>query len=70
MKTQRQQIKLGSYLENHPNITLNPNKNRNLSALSPLLKKSGVHDQNNPKMRHKKDRKAIKLQLQKSQWMV
>lgn len=40
-------------------------KNRNLSALSPLLKKGGVHDKDNPKTRHKKERKAVKLQLQK-----
>lgn len=40
-------------------------KNRNLSALSPLLKKGGVHDNDNPKTRHKKERKAVKLQLQK-----
>lgn len=40
-------------------------KNRNLSALSPLLKKGGVHDKDNPKTHHKKARKAVKLQLQK-----
>lgn len=41
-------------------------KRRNLSALNPLLKKGGVHDKDNPKTRHKKERKNIKLFLKKS----
>lgn len=41
-------------------------KARNLSALSPLLKKGGVHDKDNPKTRYKKDRQAIKRQLRLS----
>ncbi len=40
-------------------------KNRNLSALSPLLKKGGVHDKDNPKTHHKRSRKIAKLQLKK-----
>lgn len=40
-------------------------KHRNLSALSPLLKKGGVHDEDNPKTHHKKSRKMAKLQLKK-----
>ena len=42
-------------------------KARNLSALSPLLKKGGVHDKDNPKTLHRRDRRAVKLDLQK-QW--
>lgn len=45
---------------------VNMPKARNLSALSPLLKKGGVHDKDNPKTRHKKDRKLMKLFLKKS----
>lgn len=45
-------------------------KNRNLSALSPLLKKGGVHDKDNPKTHHKRERKAMKLSLQKQQWQT
>ena len=45
---------------------VNMPKARNLSALSPLLKKGGVHDKDNPKIRHKKDRKLMKLFLKKS----
>ena len=43
-------------------------KARNLSALSPLLKKGGVHDKDNPKNRHKKERKFAKLMLKKEIW--
>lgn len=67
MKTQKSLIKLGERLANHAMITM-PTKIRNPSALSPLLKKGGVHDDDNPKTRHKKERRAVKLQLQKHQW--
>lgn len=43
-------------------------KIRNLSALTPLLKKGGIHDKNNPKTHHKKDRKSAKLLLKRQAW--
>lgn len=45
-------------------------KHRNLSALSPLLKKGGIHDNDDPKTHHKRDRKAMKLSLQKQRWLT
>lgn len=43
-------------------------KIRNLLALTPLLKKGGIHDKDNPKTHHKKDRKATKLLLKRQIW--
>ena len=43
-------------------------KIRNLSALTPLLKKGGIHDKDNPKTHHKKDRKSTKLLLKRQIW--
>ena len=45
MKTQKQLIKLGEKLANHPisqNLIKSPIKTRNQTALNPLLKKGGV----------------------------
>lgn len=43
-------------------------KIRNLSALTLLLKKGGIHDKDDPKTHHKKDRKATKLLLKRQIW--
>ena len=43
-------------------------KARNLSARSPLLKKGGIHDQDNPNTAHRRKRRAVKLSLQKGAW--
>ena len=66
MKTQKQLIKLGEKLANHPisqNLIKSPIKTRNQTALNPLLKKGGVHDKDNPKTHHKKERAKIRLHL-------
>lgn len=62
MKTQKQLIKLGEKLANClicPSVI----KTRNQTALNPLLKKGGVHDKDNSKTRHKKERAKIRLHL-------
>ena len=62
MKTQKQLIKLGEKLANYP---IHPSviKTRNQTALNPLLKKGGIHDKDNPKTRHKKERAKTQLYL-------
>lgn len=62
LKTQKALIKLGEKLANHP-IYPSAIKVRNQTALNPLLKKGGVHDKDNPKTRHKKERAKIRLHL-------
>lgn len=66
INNQKQLIKLGEKLANNLMICQRPLKTRNQVAFSPLLKKGGVHDKDNPKYRHKKERRAVKLWLQKS----
>lgn len=62
LKTQKSLIKLGEKLANHQ-IYPSAIKVRNQTALNPLLKKGSVHDKDNPKTRHKKERAKIRLHL-------
>lgn len=61
-KTQKQLIKLGDKLATNPMCQIST-KMRNPTAQNPLLKKGGVHDHDNPKYRHKKERAKIRLHL-------
>lgn len=44
-------------------------KARNLASLSPLMKKGGVHDKDNPKTAHRRTRKAMRLKLKQGAWL-
>ena len=44
-------------------------KVRNPVALSPLLHKGGVFEDEKPKAQHRRDRKQQKLALQKTNWL-
>lgn len=43
-------------------------KVRNPVALSPLLKKGGIHETEKPRARHRRDRQQTKQQLNKGVW--
>ena len=45
-------------------------KVRNPVVLSPLLQKGGVHEADQPKVAHKRERKASKQQLRKTDWFI
>lgn len=45
-------------------------KSRNLVALSPLLHKSGVFETEKPQATHRRERKASKHQLRKTDWQA
>lgn len=62
-------LKMERSLHNGQNKVNAKPKIRNLSALTPLLKKGGIHDKDNPKTRHQKDRKLAKLLLKKQTWL-
>lgn len=62
IKTQKELIKLGEKLATNPMCQI-PTKTRNPTAQNPLLKKGGVHDHDNPKYRHKKERACVRLAL-------
>lgn len=44
-------------------------KVRNHVALSPLLHKGGIHDDDHPKKIHRRDRRTTKAVLQKTDWL-
>ena len=43
-------------------------KVRNPVALSPLLKKGGIHETEKPRAQHRRNRQQIKQQLNKGVW--
>jgi hypothetical protein len=43
-------------------------KVRNPVALSPLLKKGGIHETEKPRAQHRRDRQQAKQQLNKGVW--
>lgn len=68
-RTQKALVKFGKQLADNPDLTVQPHKSvkvRNHVALSPLLKKGGIHDKDNPKAYHRKERREAKLTLKKS----
>lgn len=44
-------------------------KVRNPVALSPLLKKGGIHESEKPQAQHRKERKDAKKFLNKTNWL-
>ncbi|MHA3982981.1 hypothetical protein [Acinetobacter venetianus] len=43
-------------------------KARNPVAVSPLLKKGGIHEREKPRAQHRRDRQQAKQQLNKGIW--
>ncbi|KXZ65013.1 hypothetical protein [Acinetobacter venetianus] len=43
-------------------------KTRNPVAVSPLLKKGGIHESEKPQAQHRRDRQQAKQQLNKGIW--
>ncbi|WP_165593484.1 hypothetical protein [Acinetobacter venetianus] len=43
-------------------------KARNSVAVSPLLKKGGIHESEKPRAQHRRDRQQAKQQLNKGIW--
>ncbi len=68
-RTQKELVKFGKQLAENPSRFAQAGKfikARNQAVVRPLLKKGGIHDKDNPKTYHKKERREAKLALKKS----
>lgn len=50
------------------NSALPPLRERNLEVLNPLMKKGGVHDRDNHRVKRKKERRDSKTKLRQGDW--